>query len=328
MLTEQKNDLSLYSSSNNKKNTRKHIVITTSASGLDYYEFSHDVHIIPCTIELDGKALIDVEEICPASLSRMLEKNPDCKIKFHPPSVEQIHSHLVALLQQGYDEIFVISSTYKNSHLHFEAAIQGIPEQPNCQFHLYTANTLSLSVGLLALQADKLFGEGKTLRYVTNRLKAMEISSMLFYSVLDKQSVLSVDGKHKMKLPYSRNKAHDLMKMAHSTPSERIATFSQGEELLENMVLAIRDYIGNQPYNGYVIYPFQQEISSWFSETLTKYLGSHHITTLPVTPVIASMFGINFFAVRVYRLNKHLEFNSGLIAPTSTPTEARSKVTA
>ncbi|MBV7434338.1 DegV family protein [Cardiobacteriaceae bacterium TAE3-ERU3] len=286
----------------------KHIIITTSSAGLNYCEYEHDVHVIFGTVSINGQRLnkvaTDVEEICPMQLRAEIEKHPDAKVHFTPPTAQMIYTDLLELLEQNYEEYFIVASEHKSSKDNFNQALELLTPEQRAKFNFYSSETLGFGCGLLALKADELFKQGKTSSYVINKLKEIEQNSILLCTTFELDSVPDNIFTSEFKKSFfpSLSGRHPLVKVPSLRTPEKIASFNSYEALLDGFVDQIKKYIGNCPYNGYVICPVNHPASRWFAETMEEKLGGEHISVLPITPVVASLFGIDFLAVRVYAL--------------------------
>lgn len=287
---------------------KKNIVITTSACGLDYYDQPHNVYTIygHALVENAGKMvnLTDIEDFCAIQMRERYKQSKKNDIKFISPNAEAILANIKELFASGYEQLFVVVSEQLGCYQNFSQAIDQLNNDEQAKIHLYGSATQGFCAGLLALHAEQLLEKGLDPVAISKKLAQLERNSMMLYCIMDLDSAPKTAFTDILREHAPPHGAFPLAKATGEGEIAYIATLENQEALVEQFATEIRNYIGEAPYSGYAICPSNHSISQWFCTTLADKLGEEHIATMPITPVMAELAGLECLAVRVYQTNE------------------------
>lgn len=162
----------------------KRVIVSTSTSCLDYLDKPANVITLPMNIQLNGKEYLDGKTITSDELGEYLVNYPDFYPETSPPSDSQLIEFFYQLVEQGYEEVLVISLSSKLS-----LAYQNLREvramfANRMQIHLY--DTLSVSHGEAVLvyeAANMLNNPDITIPQIIMRLNQIRAKSTYFITV-------------------------------------------------------------------------------------------------------------------------------------------------
>ncbi|MBV7435308.1 DegV family protein [Cardiobacteriaceae bacterium TAE3-ERU3] len=287
----------------------KNIVITTSSCGLDYYDQPHNIYTIYGHAQIKGEgnliSLTDIEDFCAIQMREHHLQDKTSNITFISPSVEEISANLNELLAAGYEQLFVVVSEQLDCYRNFTLAIDKLSEQNQAKINLYGSVTQGFCAGLLAVYAERLLNKGRSPTSIIKELATLERNSIMLYCVMDLEYAPKTIFVDILRKQSPQHHARFPIAVATGEGEIRYITAVNSEEaLVDQFTNEIRRYIGNAPYSGYVICPSNHSISEWFCTTLAEKLGENHIATMPITPVMAQLAGLNCLAVRVYQTDE------------------------
>ncbi|CCV64806.1 DegV family protein, putative fragment [Alteracholeplasma palmae J233] len=158
-------------------------VVTTSTGCLDYYSKPHDVDTIRIKIFSDGKEYLDGDTMKAEEFYKILRANPEWVPKTSQPSVGEMVSYFESLADKGYKKAFVTTISSSLSGTINSVTQASLLVSDKIEVTVYDTKTVCFSEGYFALEADRLFKEGKSVEEVIKYLDYMKQNNTIFFAV-------------------------------------------------------------------------------------------------------------------------------------------------
>lgn len=139
----------------------KKMIVTTSTSCVGYLDKPANVVVLPLNIQIAGQNYVEHKSIDIDSLYQRLSDNPSLEATTSPPHEGQLLEFFYDLVEQGVEEIMVItlaaklSKTYQNIR-----SIQAIFGN-RLKIHLFDSRTVGYTEALLVYEASRMLEEEK-----------------------------------------------------------------------------------------------------------------------------------------------------------------------
>ncbi|MFU8786658.1 MAG: DegV family protein, partial [Candidatus Izemoplasmataceae bacterium] len=161
----------------------KRIVIDTSTGGLDYYPVEHGIEILRIKIYIDGKEYEDGLTLKADQFYDMLKNDKDLLPKTSQPSVGEVMALFQKYLDEGVEEIFVVTISAKMSGTYNSCIMAAQEFEDKLKIKVFDTKTVCFSEGIFALEAKRMIDEGFSLEAVENRLNNMIRTNTIYFAV-------------------------------------------------------------------------------------------------------------------------------------------------
>jgi DegV family protein with EDD domain len=161
----------------------KRIVIDTSTGGLDYYPIEHGIEILRIKINIEGKEYEDGLTLKADKFYDMLKNDKELLPRTSQPSVGEVAELFQEYLNQGIEEIFVVTISSKMSGTYNSCILAAKEFEGKLKIKVFDTKTVCFSEGIFALEAKKMLDEGYSLDEIENRLTNMTQSNTIYFAV-------------------------------------------------------------------------------------------------------------------------------------------------
>jgi len=150
----------------------KRIVIDTSTGGLDYYPIEHGIEILRIKINIEGKEYEDGLTLKADKFYDMLKNDKELLPRTSQPSVGEVAELFQEYLNQGIEEIFVVTISSKMSGTYNSCILAAKEFEGKLKIKVFDTKTVCFSEGIFALEAKKMLDEGYSLDEIENIMYA------------------------------------------------------------------------------------------------------------------------------------------------------------
>ncbi len=158
-------------------------IITCSTSGIDYLEGYDDIYIARTTIIMDGEEYFDGKDITPSEFYARLDSLSEIPSTAQP-STGQLLDIYEEMKAKGYTDVIYISISE-----HLSGTYQGVclskTYVDGLNIHPYNSKTASFISGFMAIEANRLAKEGKSVEDILKYLDDLQENDRIFFMVDD-----------------------------------------------------------------------------------------------------------------------------------------------
>lgn len=161
------------------------IVLSTSSSGIEHLNISHNIQFIRLHVEVNNVEFIDGKNLTAERLSQIMLTTPSTRSKTSPATEVEVREQLNKLYEQGYRDVFIvcISSVFSDSYLIISQVAKEFADRMN--IYVYDTKMANLGEGALAYEADVMLLEGKSFDEIVRRLDVIRHGSTIQFAVND-----------------------------------------------------------------------------------------------------------------------------------------------
>ncbi len=151
-------------------------------SGIDYIEHKYDIPVIRSILLFGEDEYSDYVDITAEEFYQKLEDDPSATPSTAQAATGVMLQQFEEMRDKGYDELLVIIIS---SHLSgtYAGAIMAANMMDDYKITVFDSKTLSYPQAKMALDASKMFAEGKSLLEVITHLEYIRDHSMIWFSV-------------------------------------------------------------------------------------------------------------------------------------------------
>ncbi|GAA0177380.1 DegV family protein [Clostridium sediminicola] len=158
-------------------------IITCSTSGLDFIEGYDDIKLARTTIMLDNKEYLDGLNLSPKEFYERLDNLEEVPSTAQP-SIGQLIDIYKELKGKGYTDAIYISISE-----HLSGTYQGVclsnSYMDDFNVHAFDSKTASFLAGFMAIEAQRLVEEGKTVKEIIAHLEMLRDNDRIIFMVDD-----------------------------------------------------------------------------------------------------------------------------------------------
>ncbi|OHE25701.1 MAG: hypothetical protein A2Z84_08570, partial [Tenericutes bacterium GWA2_35_7] len=162
---------------------RKRIVIDTSTGGLDYYPFEHGIEILRIKINIKGQEYEDGLTLKADQFYDMLKNDKELLPKTSQPSVGDVMNIFQKFLDEGVEEIFVVTISAKMSGTYNSCIMAAKEFEGKIKIKVFDTKTVCFSEGIFALEAKKMIDKDFSLEEIENKLSDMRHLNTIYFAV-------------------------------------------------------------------------------------------------------------------------------------------------
>lgn len=276
-------------------------VASTSTSCLDYYQENHDIDIIRIKL-LDGdKELLDGKDITADAFYQKLRENPSWVPKTSQPSVGEILTYFESLVEQGYEQAFITTLSKELSGTYNSALQAAQLIEDKLKVTVFDTKTVCFSEGYFALEADKMFKEGKSLEEVLERLNFLRDHNTIFFAVDDLTQLVNNGRLTGAKAFFGKLlKVKPILQVNEEGKIVSIDKTRNIKVALKSIADYIKQFTKDKKFYAHIVYAGNPELLGYFENTLEFELGLKNLYKAPSTPVIGAHIGPDVVGIGVF----------------------------
>lgn len=163
----------------------KYAVLSTSSSGLNNLNISHNIQIIPMHVDINNVAFLDGKNINATSLSNIMQGSPNALAKTAPPTLEEAMSIFDDLYKKGYEGVLVctLSSKFSETYNILQKCRKLLENK--LSIYVYDSLSLNLAEGAMAYEAESWLNKGKSFFEVVQRMDYIREHSAFLFTLSD-----------------------------------------------------------------------------------------------------------------------------------------------
>jgi len=287
----------------------KRIVIDTSTGGLDYYPVEHGIEILRIKIYIDGEEYEDGSTLKADQFYDMLKNDKDLLPKTSQPSVGEVMALFQKYLDEGVEEIFVVTISAKMSGTYNSCIMAAKEFVGKLKIKVFDTKTVCFSEGIFALEAKRMIDDGFTLEEIENRLNIMTHTNTIYFAV-NSLTYLVKNGRLSNAKGYI-GKLLDIKPVLQVQESGEIVSIGNKRTIkavLLSITTLIKEYVDNRPYQAYLIYTGNPNLKQYFVSIVKDNLGLENLYESPSTPVVGAHVGPDVIGIGIF-LNEDENLN-------------------
>ncbi len=279
----------------------KRIVIDTSTGGLDYYPIEHGIEILRIKINIDGKDYEDGLTLKAGQFYDMLKNDKDLLPKTSQPSVGEVMALYQKYLDEGVEEIFVVTISAKMSGTYNSCIMAAKEFVGKLKIKVFDTKTVCFSEGIFALEAKRMIDDGFTLEEIENRLNNMTQTNTIYFAV-NSLTYLVKNGRLSNAKGYI-GKLLNIKPVLQVQESGEIVSIGNKrtiKSVLLSITTLIKEYVNNRPYQAYLIYTGNPNLKQYFVSIIKDKLGLENLYESPSTPVVGAHVGPDVIGIGIF----------------------------
>lgn len=287
----------------------KRIVIDTSTGGLDYYPIEHGIEILRIKINIEGKEYEDGLTLKADKFYDMLKNDKELLPRTSQPSVGEVAELFQEYLNQGIEEIFVVTISSKMSGTYNSCILAAKEFEGKLKIKVFDTKTVCFSEGIFALEAKKMLDEGYSLDEIENRLTNMTQSNTIYFAV-NSLTYLVKNGRLSNAKGYI-GKLLNIKPVLQVQESGEIVSIENKRTIkatLLSITTKVKSYVNNRPYQAYLIYTGNPVLKEFFVSIIKENLGLENLYESPSTPVVGAHVGPDVIGIGIFITDKD-DFN-------------------
>lgn len=280
-------------------------VVTTSTGCLDYYEKPHDIDILRIKIIDDnGKTYLDGDTIKAEEFYDRLRNNPTWVPKTSQPAIGEVVEYFETLITKGYEEVFVTTISGELSGTINSVVQAGEIVKDRLKVTPYDTKTVCFSEGYFALEAERLYSEGKTTAEVISFLDNLKNNNTIFFAVDDLTQLVNNGRLTGAKAFFGKLlKIKPILQVQGSGKILSVEKSRNIKKSIAKIADFVKDYIGSKKYFAHILYAGNPTLKGYFIEVLEAELGIKEIHEAPATPVVGAHIGPDVVGIGVFLID-------------------------
>ncbi|HAX03586.1 MAG: hypothetical protein A2Y45_09335 [Tenericutes bacterium GWC2_34_14] len=286
---------------------RKRIVIDTSTGGLDYYPFEHGIEILRIKINIKGQEYEDGLTLKADQFYDMLKNDKELLPKTSQPSVGDVMNIFQKFLDEGVEEIFVVTISAKMSGTYNSCIMAAKEFEGKIKIKVFDTKTVCFSEGIFALEAKKMIDKDFSLEEIENKLSDMRHLNTIYFAV-NSLTYLVKNGRLSNAKGYI-GKLLDIKPVLQVQESGEIVSIGNKrtiKSVLSSITSLVEEYVDHRPYQAYLIYTANPNLKAHFVSMIKENLGLENLYESPSTPVVGAHVGPDVIGIGIF-IGDHLE---------------------
>jgi len=280
---------------------RKVKVVNTSTGCLDFYQGKHDVEILRIKMQLGDKTVIDGDTIKADEFYALMRSDRTLVPKTSQPSPNDVVEYLQTFVDQGYDEIFVCSISGELSGTVNSIRLAADLLADKIKVTAYDTKTVCFNEGFMALEADRLFKEGKTTNEVINYLENLKTRNTIFFAVDDLTQLVNNGRLSGAKAFFGKLlKIKPILQVEGSGKIVAVDKHRNVKKALTLITDNIKTFVDGRSYTANILYAGNPTLKGYFLEILEKELGLVNLYEAPATPVVGAHIGGDVVGIGIF----------------------------
>jgi DegV family protein with EDD domain len=218
-------------------------------------------------------------------------------------SVGEMVVYFESLALQGYQKVFVTTLSSALSGTYNSVIQAGKMVSDKIEVHCYDTKTVCFCEGFFALEAGRLFTEGKSLKQVMNHLDFLKANNTIFFMTKKLTQLIKNGRLVGLKSFFGRLlRINPILQVQQDGQIVLIKKTLSYNKAFLTIVSQIKEYIQNHDYQIHLIFTGQPELKNEFKQVLETQLGLKKILEIPLTPVVGCHVGDSAIGVGIIRV--------------------------
>ncbi|MDY0276870.1 MAG: DegV family protein [Acholeplasma sp.] len=267
-------------------------VATTSTGCLDYYQGKNDIDIIRIKLMCDGVEKLDGLDINAEDFYNRLRNNPEWVPKTSQPSIGEMVEYFKRLAKEGYTQVFVTTISSVLSGTYNSLVQAGRIVKDKIDVTVYDTKTVCFSEGYFALEAEKMFNDGKNVNEVIERLDYLKEHNTIFFAV-DSLTQLVNNGRLTGAKAFFGKllKIKPILQVQGTGEIIAVEKTRNIKKALKKIADLVKDYTKGHEYFAHILYAGDSKMKEYFLEILKEELELENLYEAPSTPVVGAHIG-------------------------------------
>ncbi len=281
----------------------KTAIITDSTSGISFLEHPFEIFVYNVPITFSNEKFYSNNRTMPFSFYRMLENSKNTPITNDAP-LNSIIAFFEKIKAKGYKNAIMITCSKRISNVYQNAEIAKVYIK---DFKVVVLDSKTTSVGLanMAIEAASLSAEGRTTSYILKYLSKLSNSTSLYFLPIQHNTGKNRRTKIKEFLNhyFKFTKIHTINEHGQLCKFKRTFSQKKGAKLLVQIVSYQTKHIPKRKVRllGATTY-YNQTFKDIEKNVKSKAKHKDIMITTMVSPLIASVFGVNCYVLGVVNM--------------------------
>lgn len=275
-------------------------VVDTSTGCLDFYG-EHNIGILRIRIKIGDETLIDGETISAEDFYKKMREDRSWVPKTSQPSPAEVVEFIQQYVDQGYDEVFVCTISGELSGTINSVRIAADMLKDKIKVTAFDTRTVCFNEGFMALEADRLFLEGKTRNQVITHLEKLKSNNTIFFAVDDLTQLIN-NGRLSGAKAFI-GKALKIKPILQVNQAGKIVSIDKTRNIKKALSMIsekVKEYVDGKEFTAYVLYAGNPTIKGYFVEELEKTLNLKDLREVPTTPVVGAHVGADLVGIGIF----------------------------
>ena len=268
------------------------IVISTSSSGLDNLDIDNNIDLVRLRMFVNNVEFVDGKNITYERLQHLMSGNDCSPVRTEPVPAKEVADKFKHLYEQGYKEVFVttLSSQLSDSYKIIKAVADSY--QNKMDIVVYDCKELNACEGLLALEAEYLMNEGKSLTSIVQRLDQLRAHHKMLFAV-DDLSYLIKNKKLSSAAGFFANLLSIKPVLQVTDHGEVVAVnkIRKLDRALDHIVEDFGESLQRSDSFAYILSAGRSELDDYFVSLVKQRTGINKIAVLPVSNISLANHG-------------------------------------
>lgn len=269
------------------------MIVCTSTSCINYLGKPENVAILPINVHINDEDYIDGQTLTVNELSQRMLQDPNSIVRTSAPHEGQLLEFFYELVEQGINEILVITLSSKASLTYQN--IQGIQSifGEKLKIHLFDSRSISHSEALLTFEASKMLNEGRDIIDIMLRLNKMR-NKMQLYITADNLKPM-IQAKRISGIEGFIGTLLDIKPIIYVQDNGEVVGYEKVrgfEKSLNRLVELIDSHAKNKQGTIYTAYVSNNPHINLLNQIL-KQFGYHNVVHLPIASATIANIGPN-----------------------------------
>lgn len=283
----------------------KRIVVAMSTAGLDYHPEAHGVRILRLNIRTGTDTFIDGESMDCETFQRWLLSHPNELASTSPPSQLNLRKFFLGLMDEGYEEVLFIgmSSALSKTCEHVRNIIPLLQNQ--MKIHVFDTRTGTFTEGLMALEAEKCFAKGWSMKKTLQHLEHLRVYQQVYFGV-DNLTYLVNNGRLSRASGLLANflNIKPLIHVNRQGEAEVAEKIFSTNRVMQAIADRINHLTDSDHYHVFTLYSgtSSAELHRSLQRVLAEQCGLTDLPSYPISPVVAAHIGPHAFGAGLFKI--------------------------
>lgn len=276
---------------------KKRLVAAMSTACLDYHPYPHNVRTLRLYIEMENHRYIDGQTLKSEEFRHWMLEHPGRLATTMPPSRLEITKFFLNIMDEGYEEVLFVgmSSALSRTVLRVREIVPLF--EGKMRIEVFDTKTGSFAEGMMALEADRCFRKGWSMKRTLARLQRLRRDCQVMFGVSD-LSYLLYNGR------LSRMSAliANVLQLKPLMLLNRRGEAEVAERVMTNLraMRALSDYAGERAKCGqYALFTMYSGDTALheMEEVLQERNNWYRLPAYPISAAVAAHIGPHAFGV-------------------------------
>ncbi|PNK60430.1 DegV family protein [Psychrobacter sp. FDAARGOS_221] len=278
------------------------IVLSTSSSGLDDMDISHNVELIRLRIHVNNVEFIDGKNISSERLQYLMNEVSHSPVRTSPAPAHEVAVMLNNLQNKGVKEVFIttLSSQVSESYQIIKQVADSF--QDSMDVYVYDTKDLNACEALLALEADRLMQQDYSMTDIASRLDALRRSHQMLFAA-DDLSYLIKNKKVSGAAGFFANlfSIKPVLQVSDAGAVVPISKIRKIDKAFEYMIDALAETMLRPDSFAYMLSAGRPDLDQRFLQMIKQRTGIDRLAVLPVSSISLANHGPSGLGLCVFK---------------------------